>query len=230
MDADRIEEILGAAEARLASGGSPDLGPLGFWKVVSALKVDASLRERYAGRVARIDRDAFTRWALLAVPAWVGTMLLAVGTAVGLAAVGISYSLDTPWNGLLLLLGTGILLTTLHGLAHLVVGWTQGMRFTHWFIGSITRPQPGVKVDYVSYLAVPARRRAWMHASGAIATKVVPFAMIPPALVMGAPWWTTAVLILTGVGTVATDVLWSVHSSDWKKFRREMRFADREGS
>jgi hypothetical protein len=228
VDADRIEEILRDAEAQLASGGSPDLAPLGFWKVVATLKTDPSFRDRYAERVARIDREAFTKWALLAVPVWVGATLLAIGTAAGLTAVGVSYYLDAPWNGLLLLLGTGILLTTLHGLAHLVVGWIQGMRFTHWFIGSLAKPQPGVKVDYASYLAVPARRRAWMHASGAIATKVVPFAMLAPAFVMGAPWWTTTILVVVGIGTVATDALWSVHSSDWKKFRREMRFAGRE--
>ncbi len=46
---------------------------------------------------------------------------------------------------------------------------------------------------------------------------------------MDAPWWTTAILVVAGIGMVLTDVLWSVHVSDWKKFRREMRIADQGG-
>ncbi len=46
------------------------------------------------------------------------------------------------------------------------------MRVIYWFVGTIRRPQPGVKVDYASYLRAPPRQRAWMHASGAIVVEV----------------------------------------------------------
>jgi hypothetical protein len=33
------------------------------------------------------------------------------------------------------------------------------------------------------------------------------------------------VLLALGVVQIATDLLWSVKASDWKKFRREMKLA-----
>mgnify|MGYP001568444969 CR=1 FL=1 len=71
----------------------------------------------------------------------------------------------------------------------------------------------------------PAAARAWMHASGAIVTKVVPFAAYPFALSAGLEPWAIWVVLGVGVLQLVTDALFSVRASDWKKFRREMRFA-----
>lgn len=220
-----IGRALDAAESALAAGRRLD--GTGFWKAVAAVKRDPALVEAHAERIGRIDRAAFERWALLALPAATGTALMVAGTAAGLLLVLWGYYVEAPWNGLLLLAGTVITMVTTHGLAHLVVGRMGGMRFTHWFVGTIRRPQPGVKVDYESYLRVPARRRAWMHASGAVVTKAVPFLALGPAFVMPAPWWATALLLVVGVVQIATDALWSVKASDWKKYRREMEVARR---
>ncbi len=154
-----------------------------------------------------------------------GDVLLWIGTIAGFGLVTAAYYVEAPWNGLLLLAGTGVLVTTLHGLAHLSVGRLAGMRFTHWFIGSPTRPQPGVKVDYATYLRCPPRRRAWMHASGALATKAMPFLLLGAAWGAGVPAWTWWALIALGAAMIATDAAWSVKRSDWKKFKREMRVA-----
>jgi hypothetical protein len=153
---------------------------------------------------------------------------MVVGTLIGLAVVFWAYQVEQPWNGLALLAGTGITLVTTHGLGHLVAGRLVGIRFTHWFIGEISRPQPGVKIDYATYLRTPARARAWMHASGALVTKTVPLLALPPAFVMDAPGWTVALLIVIWIVMTATDILWSTKSSDWKKFSREMGIARRE--
>jgi len=99
------------------------------------------------------------------------------------------------------------------------------MRVTYWFVGTMRQPQPGIKVDYATYLRTPARQRAWMHASGAIVTKVVPFISLALGLLMGAPTWTLVILGLLGVVQITTDVLWSTKASDWKKFKREMAVA-----
>ncbi len=223
MDRTQIEQVLHTAEAAVARGEG--LAGTGFWKAVAAVKSDPTLVPVFAGRIAAVDRAAFERWALLTVPVGAGTTVMALGVAVGFGAVWSAYDAAEPWNGLLLLIGTVVLLVATHSLTHLVVGRAQGMRFTHWFIGTITRPQPGVKVDYATYLAVPARRRAWMHASGAVATKLVPFLLLGPALVIPVPGWTTGVLVALGAGQILTDVLWSVKASDWKKYRREMGYA-----
>src|SRR5690606_7533635 len=102
------------------------------------------------------------------------------------------------------------------------VGRMLGIRFTSWFIGTLKRPQPGVKIEYVSYLRAEPQDRAWMHASGAIVTKLIPFAMLGAAIAAGLPWWARWGLVGIGVASILTDAIWSTKASDWKKYRREM--------
>ncbi|MGA7271677.1 MAG: hypothetical protein WB239_11440, partial [Acidimicrobiia bacterium] len=64
-----------------------------------------------------------------------------------------------------------------------------------------------------------------MHASGALFGKILPFALIPAALAADLPGWVSWVLLAFGLVQIVTDVLWSTRSSDWKRFRREMRYA-----
>ncbi len=225
MDDARVAATLEACERALAAGGAPDLTALGFWRAVAAAKRDPALVERYADRIARIDRDAFRRGVPLRVSAAAGLALLAAGAAAGLALLALAPALATPWLELVLLAGFGALDTTTHGLAHAVVGALAGIRFSDWFVILPSKPQPGFKTDYASYLRTPARARAWMHASGAIATKLTPFAVAAYALAVGAQAWAVAILLAVGVLQVVTDVLFSVRSSDWKRFRREMRAA-----
>jgi hypothetical protein len=225
MDATRIDAILEAAENAVASG-SP-IGPTGFWKAVNAVKRDPVLVESHANRIARIDRAGLKGWAMITLPLWLGNIVMIGGALVGLALVAWAYSLEATAAGIAFLLGLGVILLTTHGLAHLVVGRLLGMRFTHWFVASIRMPQPGVKVDYATYLRASATSRAWMHASGAIVTKAVPFALLGAALAADVPTWTVVVLVVTGLAQIATDVLWSTHASDWKKYRREMSLLPR---
>jgi hypothetical protein len=218
-----IEESLQNAEASVAAGKG--LGGTGFWSAVSEVKANPELVDRYADRIAAIDTRAHSNWALLTVPLWLGTTFMIVALLAGFGLVGWAYYLDG--FAAIVVFGAGVvaLLGTTHGLAHLVVGWSVGMRFTSWFIGKISQPQPGVKIDYSTYLRTAPRRRAWMHASGAITTKAIPFLMIPAAIAADLPTWVTWVLLAAGVGQVLTDVFWSTKSSDWMKFRREMEFA-----
>jgi hypothetical protein len=224
LNRNEIESALTSSEEAVDRGDTA-LGPTGFWKAVGAVKRDPRLVPDYADRIGSIDQRAFEAWALFTVPAVLGTALMATGTVIGFGIVLWAYSLDQPANGFALLIGTGITIMTTHGLAHIAVGGVFGIRFTHWFIGSMKRPQPGVKTHYATYLRANAKHRAWMHASGAVLTKLIPFFALGPALVMEAPWWTTALLIVVGIGQIITDVVWSTRSSDWKKYRREMRYA-----
>jgi S1-C subfamily serine protease len=222
MDRAQIEAVLDAAEDAVSSG-SP-VGPTRFWKAVAAVKADPALVESYADRIARIDRAALKDWALITIPLWLGNVLAVGATLIGLVLVAWAYSLEGTTGGITFLIGFGIVLTTTHSLAHLITGSLMGMRFTHWFSASIRRPTPGVKVDYATYLRAPASSRAWMHASGAIVTKIMPFAFLGAAFAAGIPPWAIAALALIGVGQIVTDILWSTKASDWKKFRREMAF------
>lgn len=223
MASTSIDEALARAEDAVDSRAG--LSGTGFWRAVSEVKRDPALVEEYADRIAAIDAEAMRQWALFVLPLWVGTSIAVAASLGGLLLVGWAYVLEEFAAGVAFLVGTGVLLGATHGLGHLVVGGLLGMRFTCWFVGSIKQPQPGVKVDYSTYLRAPPRRRAWMHASGAIVTKAIPFLLLGAALAADLPGWSVALLLVVAVGQLVTDALWSTEKSDWKKFKREMRLA-----
>ncbi len=226
MDETAVERVLAACETALARPGLVDLGALGFWKAVAAVKRKPELVARHADRIGRIDREAFVRAVRpLVFPAALGVALLSIGTVIGIACLVVAPSLGAPVREILYLVGAGALIGSTHGLAHWVVGTLVGIRFTHWYTRPPKSPQPGFKTDYASYLRTPPRSRAWMHASGAIVSKIVPFAVAAIVAANGAQSWAVIVLLAVGAFQLVTDVAFSVKASDWKKFRREMRFA-----
>ena len=108
------------------------------------------------------------------------------------------------------------------------LGWSgppYGIRSTAYFVGGPFPPRPGLKIDYATYLRAPARSRAWFHASGAIATKLAPFVALALAPLTNAPTWAVIATAAVGVFQIVTDVVFSVKTGDWKKFRREMAIA-----
>ncbi|MFZ0014415.1 MAG: hypothetical protein WAL25_09915 [Acidimicrobiia bacterium] len=229
MGTRQIDVALASAEAAVRRGES--LAGTGFWSAVGEVKRRPELVDSYANRIAAIDSAAFADWALLRVPLAVGTSLMALATLVGVALIGVAYFIGSElWKVIVFYLGLGVLLVSTHGLAHLVVGRLVGIRFTNWFIGTIKRPQPGVKVDYATYLRAPAESRAWMHASGAIFTKVVPFLLVGAGLAADLPMWAVWGLFVVGVAAIATDILWSTDASDWKRFSRERSIAQESSS
>ncbi|HEX2054651.1 MAG TPA: hypothetical protein VHJ78_13125 [Actinomycetota bacterium] len=224
MDRERLEEALRRADAALQEGRS--LKGTGFWRAVAAARQDAALAERYADRIGQLDRRAFEQGVSLRVPAAAGTTALAAATAAGAAGVlAAGKGRSRLGRSAVFLVGFGALEIGTHSLAHWVVGRVMGMRFTHYFLGGPPPPRPGAKLDYGSYLRVPPRRRAVMHASGAVVTKVIPFALIPAARSSGLYRWVAPLLMLVGVGQLTTDVLLSTKSSDWKKVKRELQAA-----
>jgi len=228
VDDAALESTFAACEESLADGRNIDLRALSFWRAVARVKRDPALRFRYAERIARIDRAAFTQRVPTRTSATVGLVVLALGTVVGVVLLGAATSFAHPWRELLVLAGAGALLGSTHDLAHFLVGAALGIGFSDFFIDVPKRkPQPGLKLDYTSYLRAPAAARAWMHASGAIVSKLVPFLIVPYALAIAADTWVIAILLAIGVASIATDLLFSVRASDWKRFRREMRLARR---
>lgn len=201
------------------------LAGTGFWGAVGSVKRQPELVDRYADRIAAIDDAAHRNWAMLIIPLWLGTSIAVIVVLGGLALVWWAYELDGTAATVSFLAGVGVLIGATHGLGHLVVGRLLGMRFEYWFVGEIRQPQPGVKLDYAAYLRTSAPRRAWMHASGALTTKIIPFLLIGAAVAAGLPSWVPWLLAGLGVAMVLTDVLWSTDESDWKRFKREMRFA-----
>lgn len=225
MTAEQIDALLTAAESRMAGDTPLDLRELGFWRAVDTVKRDADLVEQFADRIGTIDGAAFNTWARLVIPVGIATVLAVLASMFGLGLVVFATAAD-GWAWLPFLVGTGTLIGATHGLGHLVVGYLGGIRFTAWFVGR-NRPQPGVKTDYATYLRATPRARALMHASGAIVTKTIPFLLLPLTLLMPAIGGWVAMLLLTlGVVQIIADIVWSTKSSDWAKYRREMRYAN----
>jgi len=217
-DLDRIEAAM--------SEGSTDLRALGFWKIVARVKPDRVLVDEHADQIGRIDTAAFRAGVRLRVPVWAGNLLLLVGIVAGGVAVWLAFVWDSPvWKGLALLAAGVTWAIAVHSPAHWLVGRAIGIRFTDYFMGGPPPPRPGLKTDYATYLRADPDSRAWMHASGAIATKLAPFVALAFWPASGAPWWSAAALLALGVLQIVTDVTLSTKSSDWKRFAREKAVA-----
>ncbi len=215
---DRIEVAVGE--------GNTDLRALGFWRIVARVKPDRLLVHEHADQIGRIDTAAFRAGVRLRVPVWTGNLLLLAGIVAGGVAVWLAFVWDTAlWKGLALLAAGAIWAIAVHSPAHWLVGRAIGIRFTDYFMGGPPPPRPGLKTDYATYLRADPDSRAWMHASGAIATKLAPFVALAFWPASGAPWWSGAGLLALGVLQIVTDVTLSTKSSDWKKFAREKAVA-----
>jgi hypothetical protein len=252
-DDQSIDAALSHAEDAATNGRS--LRGTGFWPAVEKVKRDPALVERYADRIAPIDRRAFENGVKLRVPAWAGLAALTALSAFGVWALVVAHRacrtcLQLPsiarlsgrgpyeveralgmygWRGFVpiaFLVGFGAILVGTHCLAHLIVGRLVGIRFTHVFLGGPPPPRPGLKTDYATYLRASPRARALMHASGAVLTKLVPFALLPFSLTLYDGWpWLTCILLFVGAVQIVTDVFLSTKVSDWKKVKRELRAA-----
>jgi hypothetical protein len=215
---DRVEFALGRGEA--------DLTALGFWRAVASIKADPALVELLADQAGRIDRAAFTSRVRPLFPVWLGNATLVGVLGVGAAAMVVASRADDP-----IVAGSGPIVAAVawsigvHGLAHWVSGSLVGIRFFAYFLGGPPPPRPGLKADYATYLRATPRGRAWMHASGAIATKLAPFAVLALAPRVRPPRWSAWIVGGIGVAQIITDIVFSRRSSDWKKFSREMRVA-----
>lgn len=218
-----LEKILSATEA--ADDPIEKTAARTFYRAVQVVRRRPDLAKEYGDRIGAIDRRLFESKVRFRVPVWVGSFLLGGGTLLGLAALLIARRFADPLRTVFFLGAFGLLMVAPHSLTHWLVGRAMGIRFTSYFLGGPPPPRPGVKTDYATYLSVSPRRRAVMHASGAVVTKAVPFALMPVASWLELDAWVWIILWVVGVGQIATDILFSTRVSDWKKVIRELRAA-----
>jgi hypothetical protein len=231
---ERIAAELDRIESAVRTGRT-DLRELGFWGTVDAIKRDPELVAVFADRVGRIDTVAFLSAVRIRVPVWIGNVVLLVGIVLGAVAIAITWGLDRASGSAdaltgILTVGAGLAwMVSFHSPSHWLVGRLVGIRFTAYTLRPVLPPVPGLKTEYASYLRTPAARRAWMHASGAIATKVAPFLALAIARWSLIPPWAVVVLVVIGLGQIVTDLVISTKRSDWKRFLRERRIAASSG-
>jgi len=218
---DAFARIESAVEA-----GQTDLSALGFWRLLGRVKADPMLAEHWADQAGRIDRKAFEGRVRRRLPVWFGNLVLLIEALFGAAAVVYGMRCDNPTVAGLAFVVAGVVWSvSVHDLAHWAVGRLAGIRFLAYYIGGPFPPRPGLKIDYASYLRTSPGARAWMHASGALATKIAPFVALGFCLAANGPAWAAWVLAGIGAFQVATDILFSRKSSDWKRVARERALA-----
>jgi hypothetical protein len=215
------------AFARMESAvdaGQTDLSGLGFWRLLRRVKVEPMLAEHWADQAGRIDRKAFEASVRFRFPVWFGNLVLLIGVLFGAAATVYGMRCDNPTvSGWAFVVAGVAWLVCVHDLAHWAVGRLVGISFLAYYISF--PPWPGLKIDYASYLRASPAARAWMHAAGALATKVAPFAALGFCLAANGPAWTAWVLAGIGVFQIITDILLSRTRSDWKRVSRERALA-----
>jgi hypothetical protein len=222
---EEYQDAFARIEAAVAAGET-DLRALGFWRLVAQVKRDAVLSAHWADVAGRIDRSAFESRVRARFPVWFGNSALAAATAAGAAAVVVA--LDTTSEviaGVALMFAAADWSASVHGLAHWLTGRAAGIRFTSYFFDRLFPPAPGLKTDYSTYLRASPEARAWMHASGAIASKVAPLVALAFWPATGAPAWAAWAIVAYALMLIVVDVVFSVRYSDWKKVRRELRVA-----
>jgi hypothetical protein len=216
-----FERIESAVDA-----GTADLGALGFWRLVAAIKAEPALSRHWADVAGRIDRKAFEARVRPRFPVWLGNAALLGGAGLGGAAAGLAIATSSQVTaGLALLVAAGAWSVAWHDLAHWVVGRAVGIRFTAYFIGGPFPPRPGLKIDYATYVRADPIARAWMHASGAIVTKLAPFVALAFWPATDAPAWVALGLAALGAFQIATDLAFSTRSGEWRRVRRELAVA-----
>jgi len=215
-----FDAALARADAAVREGRT--LNGTGFWPVVARLRANSVLAVRYGERVADIDRRAFERAVRVRVRIGVGVPLLVAGTAAGVLGLVVAAGLGDVLQAIVFGIAFVLLVVSTHSLGHYVVGRLAGIRFTHAFVAG-RPPEPGVKIDYASYLRATPRRRAAMHASGALVTKIVPFALVPMVFAVHAWPGLAWILIAFGAIGIFTDVAFSTKTSDWMRVKRELR-------
>lgn len=212
-------------------GGDTDLSRLGFWRLLRRVKADPMLSAHWADQAGRIDRKAFAVRVKIRFPVWFGNLVLAIGTLFGAGAAVVALRMEDPTlAGIALVVAAGAWSVSIHDLAHWVVGRLAGIRFVAYFFGGPFPPRPSLKTDYATYLRASPGARAWMHASGALATKVAPFVALAFWWATEAPAWAAWAVGALGVLQIVTDVLFSTKTSDWKKVKRERRIARVQGA
>ena len=218
---DRIEAAVDA--------GQTDLRALGFWRLLAKVKADPALSAHWAEQAGRIDRKAFETRVRVRVPVWFGNALLLAGASLGIAAVAIAIRTESETlAGLALVFAALDWSATWHSPAHWLVGRLVGIRFACYFVGRVVPPIPGLKTEYATYLRTPPEARAWMHASGALASKLAPIVAWAFWPVSRAPAWAAWTIVGYAALLVLVDVFLSTRFSDWKRVRREVQVARRQ--
>lgn len=195
---DRIEEAI--------AKGKYSLCERDFWRIVTQVKKEPELANKFADRIGRIDQTIFRKKARISVPLKIGHFIEIMATLLIVVALYCLISSGT-YTGIAILAGTFALMGTVHPLAHYMVGRAFGIRFTFYFPNGPAMIEPTIKTDYATYLKTPPIKRAVMHAAGPLICTLIIIVALAVAVAVNAPPWTPRLLAAFLVFNILFEVL-----------------------
>ena len=121
----------------------------------------------------------------------------------------------------------------IHDLTHHLVGSLVGIKFQYYFLGRsairklrlplISRimeqiPVLVLKVDRTSFAKASPKARKWMHASGALASMILPWVIVPSSFSIG-PVWVGALFTLLVLSNDLFTLYFSPKTGDLHRAR-----------
>ena len=154
---------------------------------------------------------------------------------IGLALGVVAWQLALVWTQTNLFLRVLLLLFAwfafwffVHDLTHHIVGRLGGIKFQYYFLGRsairklrlplVSRvmervPVLVLKVDRGSFAKASPRARRWMHASGALASMILPWIIVPSSFMIG-PLWIGTLFTMLVVGNILFTLYFSPKTGD----------------
>ena len=185
-----------------------------FKGIIESIKREKINDDRMLEDIEELSRKKFDErvWFTINVP--LGNMLEGAATIAVLIMV---FMIDSDW---MLYISALALMTTLHPLAHYLIGVFFGIRFTHYYLNGPARVEPTLRIDYFSYLKASGKQRALMHLSGVLGTVAAPIIASMIAVYKGAPAVAFNLLFFF-LMLIVFELLTSTKIGDLMKAKRE---------
>ncbi len=185
-----------------------------FWAIINRVKKDRIDDDELLKQIETISLRRFMEKVPFKLSVPVGNLMEFIVT---IAAIVLAFQVDSD---LMLYVSALLLMATLHPLSHYLTGNLLGIRFTHYYLNGPAKIEPTLRIDNFSYLKIPGKKRAVMHASGVIGTVLSPLISAVIALNKGG---SAAVmnLFIFFLLLIVFELLTSPRMGDLKRVRKE---------
>jgi len=143
-----------------------------FYALVKEIRKEPGAISTYAGRLGEINRLIFFSEHRFRVPMVLGT---GIELLVFFLAAGLGSATILQENSLAIVVAQVLTVSTLHPLAHVLAGKSLGMGFLGYYFNGPMKIEPGVKVDYASFLVRTSKERAFFFFAGVLGTLIPAF-------------------------------------------------------
>lgn len=149
-----------------------------------------------------------------------------VGLIIGIIIFYFSLNYEGLIAIIVYLIGVALILVVTHPLAHILAGRFYGIKTIKAYLGGITKLQPTVVADYLTYLSSTSLQRRNYHIAGAIVTVLTSFIILLVTLFFISNFIIRILSSIIFIAILLTDIIYSPKYSDWKRARRELKYKE----